>query len=78
RMFSLTLLNRDYWYLLFFAAIVLNGPLAIGLQFLPPRYRWVRVVWFDGYLLFAVTMLTAGTFVMLIPLAKMLQDGAAP
>ena len=63
-----------YWYLLAIGFIVFDGALAIGLQFLPDRLRWVRVFWFDSYLLLTIIVLFFGSMALCLPLTRMIEE----
>lgn len=47
----------NYWYLLVLAMIVIDGPIAIGVCYLPSAWRWLAWGWFAGYLLLAILLL---------------------
>jgi type II secretory pathway component PulF len=75
---ALSRLVANYWYLLVLAFFAIDGPLAIGLQFLPQRMRWLRVCWFDSYLLAAILFLFLGNTMLYIPLTGILASLAGP
>ncbi|MBA2117711.1 hypothetical protein [Bremerella alba] len=64
----------NYWYLFALAAIVLNAPIAIGVCYLPPRWRWVAWVWFAGYLLLAIFLMTYAAIGLVIPLQDLMTN----
>ncbi len=47
----------NYSYLLILALIVIDGPIAIGVCYLPRRIQWVTWIWFTSYLLIAILLL---------------------
>lgn len=53
----LSLSVSNYWYLAVLAMMVINGPIAVGVCYLPVAWRWVAWGWFAGYLLFAILLL---------------------
>jgi hypothetical protein len=70
---QLSLWNNSYWYLLVLAFIVVDGPVAVGLQFLPDRLRWLNACWFDGYLVAAIVFLFWGIVVLSVPIHGMVE-----
>jgi type II secretory pathway component PulF len=74
QLLSMSDLTVRYWYLLPLAFFAFNGPLALGLQFLPQRLRWIKVCWFDGFLLAAIVFLTYANMALAIPFVAMSQS----
>ena len=75
---SLSMWNMNYWFLFVLAFIVIDGPIALGVQFLPNRMRWLKVCWFDSYLLFAIVFLFFSSIALCVPIQGLLDHAAAP
>jgi hypothetical protein len=65
-----------YWYLFVIAFLAVDAPLAFGLQFLPRNMRWLKVCWFDAYLLAAIAFLLYASIALCMPIAAMMNAGA--
>ena len=70
---SLSMWNMNYWFLFVLAFIVIDGPIALGVQFLPNRMRWLKVCWFDSYLLAAIVFLFYGSVALCVPIQAMVE-----
>ena len=57
----------NYWYLGVAALILIDGPIAIGVCYLPRRFSWVTWIWFTSYLLFAIFVFCFTSIAMVIP-----------
>ena len=75
---SLSMWNMNYWFLFVLAIIVIDGPIALGVQFLPNRLRWLKVCWFDSYLLLAIVFLFFSSIALCVPIQGMLDQATAP
>ncbi len=73
QLLQLSLWNNSYWYLLVLAFIAVDGLVAVGLQFLPDRLRWLKACWFDGYLVAAIVFLFWGIVALSVPIHGMVQ-----
>ncbi len=67
QVFSLSYFVTDYWYLLLPAASIIECMIAFGTTYLPQRLRWIRAVWFGGFLIAALLLLFWGSLVLSIP-----------
>lgn len=47
----------NYWYLMLLAVIIVGGPMAIALRFLPDKLRWIRSCWLVAWPTAAVVFL---------------------
>ncbi|MGE0607103.1 MAG: hypothetical protein AB7O62_08415 [Pirellulales bacterium] len=52
----------NYWYLLFVPWLLIDGPVLLGLQFLPERRKWLARLWFRGWL----TVILLGTGLVIL------------
>lgn len=74
----LSLSAGKYWYLIFVALFLFNGPIAFAVQFLPARMHWLKVCWFDGYLLAAIVFLMCGSIALQLPIWHILDQSSRP
>lgn len=58
----------EYWYVPILALILVDAPLAVAICYLPPKYRWVTWVWYAGFLLLAIALLTWACVGLVSPL----------
>lgn len=72
----LSMLNMKYGYLFVLAIIVVDAPIALGVQFLPDQMRWLKVCWFDAYLLAAIVFLFLGSMALCVPIRGMVDRAA--
>ncbi|NOX54600.1 MAG: hypothetical protein GXP27_09215 [Planctomycetes bacterium] len=70
--------NVERWYLFVLAVLALDGPIALGVQFLPKHMRWIKACWFDSYLLAAFVFLFFNSVALCIPIEGMIEQAAGP
>lgn len=68
----------SYWYLLFVALLFIDGPILVALQFLPRSLRWLKILWFDGFLLAAIAFLIYGSIALCMPIEGMREPLGGP
>ncbi|PQO42385.1 hypothetical protein [Blastopirellula marina] len=56
----------NYWYLLILALIVVDGPIAIGVTYLPRHFRWMTWIWFCSYPLGAFVLVLAANIGLML------------
>ena len=75
---ALSMWNKNYWFLSVLAIIVIDGPIALGVQFLPKRMRWLKVCWFDSQPLLAIVFLFFSSIALCVPIQGLLDQATAP
>ncbi|MEW4561592.1 hypothetical protein AB1K70_03645 [Bremerella sp. JC770] len=58
----------DFWYVPVVALIVIDGPIAVAVCYLPRTFQWITWVWYAGFLLVAITLLTWACVGLISPL----------
>ena len=65
---ALCKLVADFWYVPVAALIVIDGPIAIAVCYLPRKFQWITWVWYAGFLLVAIALLTWACVGLVSPL----------